>query len=297
MINFHLPGFYTNYLLNNVFIDYFLTHKDQFYENINIASIYDSFPGCKWNGGRIINFKYSLPTEDNIKNTIKAFNDKNIPCRFTFTNNKIEEEDLNDIIGNFLLQYCNNSINQILVSSEILEEKIRKEFPSYKIVSSTTKNIKDVLLLNKELEKNYFLVVPDIFFNNNFFLLDQINHKEKCEILLNDTCYYNCPNRKEHYEFNGLANKGLVNPCDFHCSYPEIKDQCFYELLETNNSHIKVEDLYNKYIPTGFTNFKIMGRDYSDAMILEFYIYYMVQPQYKDLVRNKIIQELMKTTC
>ena len=62
MINFYLSGFYTNFKLNKIYITYCLENKEKFYDNINIGAIYDNFPGCSWNGGRIMNYKYSIPT-------------------------------------------------------------------------------------------------------------------------------------------------------------------------------------------------------------------------------------------
>ena len=96
-----------------------------------------------------------------IKGIIKYFNDRGISIRFTFTNPMIEEKHLNDQFCNSLLYYANNPLNGCIVYSPLLEEYIRRNFPDYKITSSTCKRITDVASLTGELEKDYYLVVID----------------------------------------------------------------------------------------------------------------------------------------
>lgn len=286
MINFHIPGFYLNYELNKKYIEYFLQNKNQFYSDIKIHSIYDSFPGCSWNGGRNILNNYSLPTEQNIKATISTFNNLNINCSFTFTNLNITTNQLNDPIGNFILNESKNYTNSVIISNDILAKYIKSNYPSFSLISSTTKVLNTIQDLELELEKGYYdLVVPNIKFNNTKELFN-ISSPSKCEILLNDTCYANCQFRKQHYE--SITN----NQEFFPCRYPELKAKSFYGLLKTNPSHITREDLYQKYVPAGFTHFKIMGRDCTNAEILEFYLYYMAKPEYIDEIRYQIMRTI-----
>ena len=291
MINFYIPGFFLNFQLNYNFLTYFFENREQFYDNINIGGIYDSFPGCEWNGGRIKLESYSLPTQSNIINTIKYFNQLNIPCCFTFSNNLINKEDLDDVIGNFILKIAYNNINQIILSNDLLKEKIKKEYPNYKLISSTTKILNNINLLENELKnEDYYLVVPDISLNNTDELFN-ISQPQKCEILLNDTCFGKCPYRKDHYiHIDKTIKKQNVEK--YICQYQTLKRKNFYELLESNPSHITKEKLYGTYIEKGFNNFKIVGgRECNDFEILEFYLYYMAKPEFINTIRYNILRE------
>lgn len=67
----------------------------------------------------------------------------------------------------------------------------------------------------------------------------------------------------------------------------------FYEILEYPTV-IKVDDLYNKYLNMSFSNFKIEGRNLHSFNVIESYIYYLVKPNYKDLVRYELVKECWK---
>ena len=108
---------------------------------------------------------------------VKNINDLGIPVRYTFTNPIIFEEDLDDPYCNFCMSVGDNGMNEVLVFSPVLEEYIRKNYPSFKIDSTTCKELKTVDDLNNELEKDY-----------NYDLLQKANEMQqkakKC------CCYY-----------------------------------------------------------------------------------------------------------
>ena len=59
-----------------------------------------------------------------------------------------------------------------------------------------------------------------------------------------------------------------------------------------NASHvIKIEDLYNKYVDMGFNNFKLEGRNLHPINIIDSYVYYLVKPEYRDEIRNRLVRE------
>ena len=51
-INYHLPSFTTHYSLNLLIFDYMKQHPEYFRDGIKIASVFGSFDGAAWNGGR-----------------------------------------------------------------------------------------------------------------------------------------------------------------------------------------------------------------------------------------------------
>ena len=112
MINFHIPDFYRFINLNNLLV-YFINNEytSCFYENIKIGSIYGSFPGTIWNGGRP---SFGNCDYETIQQIIEYFNSNQIPLRFTFTNSCINESHLNDEYCNKIVQLANNGMNEII---------------------------------------------------------------------------------------------------------------------------------------------------------------------------------------
>lgn len=60
-----------------------------------------------------------------------------------------------------------------------------------------------------------------------------------------------------------------------------------------NPEFIGVDDIKNKYLPMGFTNFKIEGRGLGSALVLEFLLYYMTKSEYQLNVREEIYLDNM----
>ena len=205
----------------------------------------------------------------------------NIPLRFTWTNPTLDKEDLKDEYCNMVTKISETGKNEILVNNDLMEKYIRKNYPAYPIISSTTKRITSIEELNKELNKDYKLVVIDYDFNNNWDMLKQIKHPEKCEILINPLCNPHCPFRKLHYQQIGLLQKGAIDKID------EIVEKCksqhrFMNEIKKLPTFISREDIWDKYIPNGFRHFKIEGRGACQLNAVEWYLYYMVKPEYQD---------------
>ena len=55
-----------------------------------------------------------------------------------------------------------------------------------------------------------------------------------------------------------------------------------------NPAFISVDDIRSRYLPMGFSNFKIEGRGLGNALILEFLLYYMTRPEYHLPVREEV---------
>ena len=88
---FHIPDFFKHADLNLSLIDKIKEHPEYFYDGVEIASCFGCFPPALWNGGRALGGTASY---DFIKAVIKAFNDRNVPIRYTFTNPTLEERIL-----------------------------------------------------------------------------------------------------------------------------------------------------------------------------------------------------------
>lgn len=309
-VKFHLPDFSRLSKFNMVFLAMLENSPEFFREGVEIGSFYGVFPPSVWNGGRVM-----LGNCDKkfVKGVINYFNSKNVPIRFTFTNPVIEEKHLSDPFCNMVLHAADSELNGCIVVSPLLEEYIRKNYPKLKITSSTCKRITDEGVLFEELEKDYHLVVLDYDLNNKFDVLEKIPYKEKCEVLVNPCCQPACKHRSNHYKTIGLEQIAFnehikkhpanipYNPDKFAREHPESKAEleCKCEqrtLFDIKNlsTHVSPDDIWNKYVPMGFCNFKIEGRTFDIFNLIEHYLYYMVKPECIDKARLILLRNLRR---
>lgn len=285
---FHLPDFVRHFKLNMILLEMLNRQPEIFYDGVEIASVYGTFPGSVWNGGRSFSGKIDAKS---VQGILEKFNSRNIPLRFTFTNPHVGPEHLRDPFCNTCMKMADNGMNEVIVVSPLLEDYIRNRYPNFKITSSTCKQIEDMDKLCEELEKDYNLVVLDYNWNNKFEMLEKIPHKEKCELLVNACCTPNCKRRKEHYDFVGEYQIKITEhmkhpdePFDFRDFECPQMGMALYQTIDYP-THISPKDIYNRYVPMGYENFKIEGRSVPDINILEAYVYYMIKPEYRDEAR------------
>lgn len=282
---YHLPGLFEFYELYRLFLPLFREHREFFYDWCEIGSIYGAPGDCIWGGGRV-----GFGDEDPVK-VRDLMNEYNIPARLTFSNLFIEKEHLSDRKCNELCRLFEKSIrNGIIVSSDLLMDHIRKNYPGYYFVSSTTKVLTDINDLKTELEREEFkYVVPDFRLNRKLaeagVLRDDL--KRKVEFLCNECCSFGCSERKSCYE--NVSRKCLGEDVPDHsCTSPGASKGYRFSDAMKNPGFIGTGDILNIYMPAGFTQFKIEGRSLGSAMILEFLLYYMTKPEYRLNVREEI---------
>jgi hypothetical protein rflaF_15027 len=301
-VRFHLPDFSDHFKLNLVFAAMVKNCPQFMREGVEIASFYGAFPQSLWNGGRTGAGVYS---KSFAKKVLNSFNSQGIPLRFTFTNPMLTEEHLNDEFCNSIMKMADNGLNEVIVNSPILEEYIRKNYPNYKLTSSTCKRITDIERLKEEMEKDYNIVVIDYDFNNQFDLLEKIPHKEKCEILVNACCDPGCKRRIEHYRAIGTQQimfcehlekyPNRAFRIEEHPELPSFQCDCpNRSIFEIQNlrTHISPDAIWEKYVPMGFNQFKIEGRTATRLNLIETYLYYMVKPKCRDEARFMFLYNL-----
>lgn len=297
-VKFHLPGLRYNYPMNMFFLSLLKNYPEYFREGVTIGSFFGEFPMSLWNGGR---FSHNDQCDAGfIQGVIKNINDQGIPVRYTYTNPLLTENDLDDPYCNFCMKAADNGMNEVMIFSPILEEYIRKNYPSFKLNSSTCKEIKDLQALKEELDKDYQLVVLDYNLNNRFDILEKIEKKEKCEILVNTLCTPNCPRRGDHYrniaKNQRIALKNRHMPQDkqiplipWYCEYGE--KNCIHTIQEYD-TFVSPEDIWEKYVPMGFTNFKIEGRTANLFSLIDTYCFYMIKPERAGEARLLLLKNL-----
>lgn len=276
MINFHIPDFYFLNVLNRTLIDLIQRYPMFFYDNIAIGSVYGTFSNAIWNGGRVDTGCYI--DKKNIENIVNDFNKRNVPLRYTFTNSQVTNEHFNNEYCNEILKLSDNGYNQIMVNNQALEEYLRKTYPNFKYILSTTAGIRGIDNINKACEK-YDMIVLDYNDNKDIELLKKIEDKDKIEILINETCPPNCQFRKHHYDI--VSQRQIIPETD-----PYNRFECPHDKSDLTN--LDVNEIYGIYSDMGFSNFKIRGRMNPSRLVIDYYVEYMVKPEYKENVREML---------
>jgi collagenase-like PrtC family protease len=302
-VRFHLPDFASQFRFNLVFVTMLENCPQFFREGVEIASIYGTFPQSIWNGGRTVPGRCDTSFAEAV---IKTMNKHGVPLRFTFTNPVVEEKHLGDKFCNDILKLADNGMNEVIVNSSLLEDYIRTTYPNYKITSSTCKRITDPERLKEELEKDYSIVVLDYDFNNKFDILEKLPQKEKMEILVNACCDPACPRRTEHYRILGMQQIAVcehmakntnerLNLRDYGVPdmYCKCADRTILDVKQLS-TYISPDDIWEKYVPMGFNQFKIEGRTTTRLNLFETYLHYMIKPECMDEVRFMLLYNLEK---
>ena len=284
--HFHLPGLFEFYDLYKAFLPLYRNHREWFYDWCDIASIYGSPSDCLWGGGRV---GFGEADAEEIFELMKEFG---ISSRLTFSNSLLKEEHLSDKKCNELCRLFENAPvkNGVIVYSDLLLDYLKRNFPGFYFVSSTTKVLTDFSDFKMELARNDFsFVVPDFRLNKKIEKLEALDEglKNKVEFLCNECCSPFCQERKICYE--NVSRKNLGLECsDHHCAAPDGDKGYRFSSAMKSPLFIGIDDIQNKYLKMGFSNFKIEGRGLGSAMVLEFLLYYLVRPKYQINVREEI---------
>lgn len=282
-VYWHLPGFCYFRLLNQVIINLMKDYPEKFREGYRIGSVYGTFPGAIWNGGRAV---FGITGKSDIENILKIYNSREIPVRFTWTNSLLEEKHLQDTYCNLIMRLADNGLNQVLVNTPVLEEYLKREYPDFKRISSTTKRITGVDGVLEELQKDYFLVVLDYDLNHNEEALKKLEpYAGRIEILVNEVCYPGCAYRAEHYKQQSRMQLEFDVNTAFPCPN-KTQQRSFAECMK-RPAFISNEEI-GSYIDRGFVNFKIAGRGMPVEYAKESCLYFLVKDDCRDFIRGKI---------
>lgn len=248
-------------------------------------TVYDGINTCSWNGGRINrDLKYS-------DDVINFYYRNNINIALTFTNNIVS---LDDEVGNHLLAKFHREGNKIISINTKLRDYIRENFPLYQHTRSITGFGKinvpmqdDDVQMYKKLEPHYDYIVPrtEHTFDQRFKDLDPI----KYEIMVNDTCIYNCPYYEQHFQAIAEQNRLYNKPWSDGRQDEMMKiEECWIDGFDPNVGHAPTIEKYgenygmdlkrnqiSRLIKAGIRRFKVTGRemnfdDYSQTMTRHF---------------------------
>lgn len=288
---YHLPGLFEFYELYSVFLPLYRKHRDWFYDRCDIGSVYGAPADCIWGGGRVGSGEHS-PTE-----VLELMKEYGISARLTFSNSLLSEEHLSDRKCNALCALFESAEpqNGIIIYSDMLLGHIKANYPNFYFISSTTKVLTEWEQFINETDRDDFrYVVPDFRLNKQFGRLSEMTQaqKDKTEFLCNECCWVGCRDRKACYE--NVSRKNLGENCADHiCRAPDSDSGYLFSKAMENPSFIGINDIFDVYLPMGFSNFKIEGRGLGSAVVLEFLLYYMVRPEFRLRVRENIYLDSM----
>ena len=289
---YHLPGLFEFYELYRVFLPLYRFHREYFYDWCEIGSLYGAPAGCLWGGGRVGS------GETRPEDAAALTREYGISARLTFSNSLLRQEHLSDRQCNHLCALFEKNgpaESGVIICSELLLRYLREMYPGLYFVSSTTKVLTDFDSFREELARPEFrFAVPDFRLNKAFDGLDALPYalKQKVEFLVNECCWFECPERKECYE--NVSRKNLGEDCpDHRCASPHAARGYRFSDAMKNPGFIGVPEIRERYLPGGFFQFKIEGRSLGSAIILEFLLYYMTKPEYQLKVREEIYLDSM----
>ena len=283
VVKWHLPGFCAFFYLNQIVINLMKEYPEKFREGYRVGSVYGTFPGAIWNGGRAV---FGITCKKDMQRIVDTFNRFGVPVRFTWTNPLLEEKHVYDTYCHLIMSVADNGKNEVLVNSPVLEQYLRENYPDFGFISSTTKRLTRLEEIQAELDKNYKLVVLDYDLNHDEKVLSALESvADRIEILVDEICFPGCQKRKKHYEDEALMQltyeKGTVFPCPNRTTRPSFAE------CKKRPSFISNEEI-DGYIERGYTNFKIVGRGLPQDMVLESYLYYLVKEEEREFIHNKI---------
>ena len=285
--SYHLPGLFEFSELYRMFLPLLYTRREYFYDWCEIGSIYGAPADCLWGGGRV-GFGEGRPDE-----VAALMREYGVSARLTFSNSLLRAEHLADARCNALcaLFEKNEAVqNGVILTSDLLLGYLQRAYPGFYFVSSTTKVLTEFAQLEAELNREEFrFVVPDFRLNRDVTHLSALpeQQKRKLEFLCNECCWFDCPDRKTCYET--VSRKNLGEDCPEHiCVSPKADRGYRFSDAMKNPGFIGIEDIQKRYLPNGFSQFKIEGRSLGSAVVLEFLLYYLTKPEYQLKVREEI---------
>ena len=290
-VYYHLPGLFEFYELYCAFLPLYKEHREYFYDWCEIGSVYGAPSDCIWGGGRT-SFGDHDPQE-----VFALMQEYGISARLTFSNSLLGQEHLWDKKCNHLCTLFEKSEgvrNGVIIYSDLLLEYLKKNYPGFYFVSSTTKVLTDPQAFQAEVRRPEFrYVVPDFRLNKAFDVLDTLSQpeKDKVEFLCNECCWFGCTERRRCYE--AVSRKNLGEVCEHRCTAPGAQEGYRFSKAMENPGFIGTADIRERYLPLGFSNFKLEGRGLGSALVLEFLLYYMTKPEYQLQVREEIYLDNM----
>lgn len=264
-------------------------HPEWFYDDFIIETAYGCPAGCIWNGNRD-HGEVDEFDEGWADAVVDMYKNYGIEYRLIFTNFLLKKEHLQNKFANKVALDVSKKGGYVTLSTNLMAQHM-KRYPGLKICWSTTTDFgRDVTAQIKkinELSKTNLVVLPYEF--NNKPELQQFTHPENLEVLVNERCIDNCPNRRNHWtklnemiiKSDKVMNLPILAGCRFSKQYNDGN------LRKHNITRAMLAD----YEKMGINHFKISGRIEPlivEAAYREYFVRDGMWYTYVDFVRNFI---------
>jgi hypothetical protein len=240
-----------------------------------ITSVYGTFPNAIFNGGRTLFHFFSSIADrkewfmeknrlwydpDGMQELVRRYNRQGIAVRYTYSNPLITKKHLADPYANLTLEIAHDPMNAVVTANPVIEQYVRKRYPKFKIVGSVTaEKSLSIAFLKRRAEEVDLLVLPPEY-NDRLAIMEKLP-VEKLEVILNERCVPNCPNRRNHYRAIGKSQLSWdpafqAENHETHCPLwkAEVAGMTAPNMVLTDE---KIEAIKN----VGVRHFKFVGRE------------------------------------
>ena len=180
--------------------------------------------------------------------------DKGIGIKLPLSSKQFTEQSYKD--SKFLLKAYHKEGNAILTGTDALAERIKNDYPKYKIEASAVFDITTKAKLDKKVSSNlYDTIVLPICMNDDIEFLKNIKDKDQIRLFMNAECSYTCP-KKVCYGSMTKINQGKVEPDDMKCSHYDLNmpRTKYDDSVDWNNFYFD-KSIYDNL---GFSNYKLV---------------------------------------
>lgn len=285
MILFALPDFTSMLSYNLMFARMMQTAPELFHDDVKADCIYGCFPDCIMNGGRLTPGERA--SYEQISRTFDAIEEEGLGIRITFTNMLVRPEHFEDEYANTILRAARGRNAKVIVWSDELGEYISGRY-NLGLILSTTRELNGAGELNEMLSR-YDMAVLEYNHNKDDAFLQQVAFPEKLEVMANELCKPGCKVRQQHYLVVS-RNQMEHSSVDFQCPGNYQMPPGFAILAASSPTILGNEDIRRLHKTYGISHFKLIGRKYDIQFFAESYLYYLVRPEYRN-VMAKIIRK------
>lgn len=247
MINYTIGNQFSKDDLLKKLIKNINNNKHILRENTNIVSVYGSFTGAIFNGGRIMG-REKVPIE-HIEEEFKFYASVGISVNLTFSNSYIESKHLKDEYCNSILKIASGYKNNgVIMNNDVLLKYIKTNYKNLKTIHSCTSHTLDKTKYKDLLDKyDRVVITPEL--NSDIDFLSSVSN-EDVEIVANEDCVAYCKDRLNCYQsISKFLLKGTKD--GFVCKFKKAGNSGKMEL-----DIKKITEISN----LGISNFKLSGR-------------------------------------
>lgn len=331
-IKFHLPGLSFNYPINMLLVDLLKTKPDFFRDGVEVGSFFGEFPTSLWNGGRFSNGAQcpegmvkqvvktindmGIPVRYTYTNPIIFEEDLADPyCNFCM---QVGDNGMNEvmILSPILEKYIrekypsykhNSSTCKEIKDIDKLNEELKKDY--YLVVLDQNLN-RDFDFIDKIEDKERIELLVNSCCGPN--CTRRAEHyaviSAQQRVVMANREIRAGKNAREVYEAlpdyvkerlpefvkeGKLVADPMGRPMipypEWHCQYGDYNTPY---TVRGNLNYIPSEDIWEKYVPMGFSNFKIEGRTGNVFSIVDNYVNYMCKPEARDEARYTLLTQL-----